>query len=267
MADALAELASYEKSDPEVLIAELMQVETDIHKKFKQEPLPLLSQSLYTVGKGQERDPSIDVDLYYKGKSICRTARTPAQSRYLGYTTNSNKTGNFAVLGTEQYDTGIPLNKVDGAAAVDGSMPLVYEPGGRERERCAVVLKPDYKDFFYTHSRHGKTKLTFPNEKEKHAYGYNHSEFKGVFNMWFVMCDWGKCKNGDMRPEHFAEGKFSLFINGKPVVELVAAGFENWVLKGEHGIQWEPNGSGEFELQAEVLESGSFLRISSIALF
>jgi hypothetical protein len=266
--DALKDLAEHSNQDPVALQVELQIEEDEQHEKLWQADLPEDADQLYQLGKGDtEKDPNVDMKLLWQGQSLCKTARLPAQSRYLGYTTNTDKVGNFAVLGKETYDTGLVLHKANEADAMNGIMGLVYEPGGKEREWCSVVLKPDYKDMFYARQNHGLVKLTIPNEAEKAAYGYDPAKFKGLIIIWFIACDWGKCKPGDLHENEFAEGKFEVTVNGKPVKEMVALERHAMVLKGEEGFHWQASSNGDFELGFEVKEPDSFVRLSSVTIY
>ena len=84
---------------------ELKNKETDAFEAFKEADLPKDKNMLY--GENEE----IDLDLLIKGRSICRTGRLPAMSRYLGYTTNTDKIGGATAFQFEQYDTGIEMGK------------------------------------------------------------------------------------------------------------------------------------------------------------
>jgi hypothetical protein len=266
--DALKDLAEHSNQDPVALQVELQSEEDQQHEKLRQADLPEDADSLYQLGKSDtEKDPNVDIKMLWKGPSLCKTAVLPALSRYLGYTTNTDKVGNFAVLGTETYDTGMVLDKAVKADAMNGIMGLVYEPGGRERQQCEVVLKPDYKDFFYAHHNHGLVKLPTPNEAEKAAYGYDPAKFKGFLVIWLGACEWGQCKPGDLQAGEFAEGKFELTVNGKPVKELLSIGYGALALKGEEGLYWQPSSNGDFELGFEVKEPNSFVRLSSVTIY
>jgi hypothetical protein len=264
--DALNDLAENSNQDPEKLLAQLQSEEDQLYQELVQANLPDSAIDLYEVKKDQERDPDVDVNLLFKGPSICHTGRTPAQTRYLGYLTNNGKLGNIAPFGEEKYETGIFLGQANKEDA-NGVMRLAYTTY-REREVCPVVVKPDYKDFFYSHQRDGWVKLTFPNEAEKVAYRYSQSQFKGLLLVCFVACDWGKCPQGDIRAEHLPQGKFEMTVNGKPVKSMVHVdGKGCYVLKGDEGVYWQPSSNSDYEIAVLPKESDGYLRISSIVLY
>jgi hypothetical protein len=264
--DALEDLDEHSNQDMVALLAGLQSEEDELHEKLRLADLPKVTDLLY---KTWTKDPDLvsDMKTLWQGQSLCKTARLPALSRYLGYTTNTDKVGNFAVLGTETYDTGMVLTEAVEADAMNGTMRLVYEPGGKERQGCSAVLKPDYKDMFYAQQNHGLVKLTIPNEAEKAAYGYDPAKFKGLIIIFFAACDWGKCKPGDLHENEFAEGKFEVTVNGKPVKEMVALEKSARVLKGEEGLYWQASSNGDFELGFEVKEPGSFVKLSSVTIY
>ena len=52
-------------------------------------------------------EPKLEPSLFFKGRSMCHTARLPSQSRYLGYLTDTDKVGKQAPYGQETYEVGI----------------------------------------------------------------------------------------------------------------------------------------------------------------
>ena len=267
--DALTDLANYNITDASAIVVLKDDLETQEREMHKQLRNATLSEKMVEslVSNAPTTFPTLDVNLLWQGPSICRTGRTPAQSRFLGYTTNTDKVGGISVHDSETYDVGITIGEARKANTSVGFMPLVYEPGGGERQTCEVLLKPDYKDFFYANKAYGLSKLSFPNEKERKAYGYDPSHHKGLIVIVFAACDWGKCQKGELRAEDHSSGKFEVSVNGKPVTEMLSAGFEAWILKGDEGLYWQPNPSGVFDVGFLVKEDDGYVRISSIILY
>ncbi len=264
--DTLADLSEHQTMDPIALLHELQKEEDDLHKQILLSQLPV--DLIFSPSDGTSRDPTLDLSVLWKGPSLCRTGRLPAQSRYLGYTTNTSKVGNIAVLGLEEYDTGISILDANKAhAANEGFMALTYQPGGIDRTTCSVPLKPDYKDFFYVHQMHGRAKLSVPNEKERLGYGYDSSQYKGLIILVFGDCEWGKCAKGEVRPEGFLEAKFEMAVNGAPVIELTDTGFNAWIVKGEDGFYWQADSNGIYDIAITVKKEGGFLKLSSVILY
>jgi hypothetical protein len=263
--DAMKELVENDYIDPETLLARLKSEEDQLYESFVKADLPEAAYALYAL-PDEKKDPDVDVDLLYKGPSVCRTARLPAQSRYLGYMTNTNHVGSIAPVGEETYDLGTSKEEADSTDA-GGVMRLVYNLKDGDHEVCPVVVKPDYKDVFYAAQKDGLVKLTFPNEAERRAYRFDQSEYKGLIGIILGGCDWGKCKAGELQKKHFEEGLFEVTVNGKPVKSLVDFSFDCIFLKGDDGFYWKPSANGDYEIGIEVKEPGGFLRLSSVVLY
>jgi len=268
LVEAVTDLSKHENTDPVALLAELRSQEDETYEAIRNTTIPDANLvSLYLPPNNGGRDPELDVVDLWKGPSICRTARLPAQSRYLGVTTNSNKVGGIAILGKEEFDVGYSTGSELDAASKSGLLNLAYDPNNNDRERCEVILKPDYKDFFYTQNGYGKSKLTIPNEKEKQAYRFHSSQYKGLLVLVFISCDWGKCHALDSRPEKYPDHTFEITVNGKVVKELIPMGFDAWALKGEDGLYWQVDSNGAYEVGFEVHAKYAFLKLSSIILY
>jgi hypothetical protein len=161
------DLVEDDTKDPETLLAQLKREEDQLQAEIVKADLSKRASSLNDVNGEKHPDRAELASLFFKGAGICRTARTPAQARYLGYVTNNGKVGSFAPVGNETYDAGIERAVADDSDA-NGVMRLVIDHNSKERMYdCPVVVKPDYKDYFYAHERDGLVKLTFPNEAEK----------------------------------------------------------------------------------------------------
>jgi hypothetical protein len=263
--DALKELVENDTIDPEVLLAQLKSEEDQLYESFVKADLPGSAYAFYGL-KEEDKDPDVDVNLLLKSPSICRTARVPAQSRYLGYVTNTNHVGSYAPVGEETYDLGTSKQEADITDA-EGVMRLVYNLKDGDHEVCPVLVKPDYKDFFLALQMDGLVKLTFPNEAERKAYRFDQSKYKGLIGIFLGNCDWGKCKPGEMEMKHFEKGLWEVTVNGKPVKSLVNFGFNCIILKGDDGIYWKPSANGDYEIGIKVKEPLGFLRLSSVVLY
>jgi hypothetical protein len=260
--ESLTDLTQQSITDPMKLWEELHQQENSAGGEIRKANLPV-----ETIFSGSAPDPSLDLDVFWRGPSMCRTGRLPAQSRYLGYTTNTDKVGNIAVLGTEEYDTGMSvLDATSTNNPQNGAMVLVYQPG-IDRSPCNAISKPDYKDFFLAHQIHGQVSLSLPNEKERKAYEFDHSHYKGLIVVVFVQCEWQKCKKEEVRPETYPEGKFEITVNGNRVIELASMGFEGWLLKGDNGFHWTAESDGTYDLAFLVKETNGYIKLSSVILY
>jgi hypothetical protein len=276
--DALKDLADHDQKDAETLLAALKKEDDEIHQSFANAELPESISNFYKKPKEGQYDPGIDNSLFFKGPSICRTGRLPAKSRYLGYMTNNGKTGDIAPYTQEAYDTGISEGTAKSTASeTNDEMRLVFAADARERDRkCTTqVLKPDYKDFYYSHANDGLTKLVFPNEAEKKAYRYDSSSFKGLLMIFFAACDWGKCPANDLRETDVWKGdgqdenagSLEMFVNGKEVVSLANVGSGAFLLVGEHGVYWTASSNGDYEIGARAKRPDSVVRLSAVVLY
>jgi hypothetical protein len=269
--DAVKDLVDNSIQDPETLLLQLMKEEDELYDKLSHGELPESTEKIYGESEDDldfEEVLDNETDTFWQGPSICKTGRLPAVSRYLGYTTNNtSKVGNFAPLGMEQYETGISLSEAKKPGATTGEMLLVYEPGGKNRQSCEVQLKPDYKDVFYSHYDHGLVKLTLLNEMERIAYSYDPSKFEGVIFLFFGLCDWGNCHDGELDEEDFEKGEFEMMVNDKPVKSIVSYGQDAFVLKGDDGFYWEPSANNDYEIGVRVRERHSYVRISSLVVY
>eukprot|EP00980_Cylindrotheca_fusiformis_P014188 scaffold3725_cov114-Cylindrotheca_fusiformis.AAC.5 len=263
--DALRDLVDHSNQDPTTLLAELNAEENDRMKRIQQADLPSDAHRIYD-DKSDEKDPAVDLDLLYKGPSMCHIARTPALTRYLGYLTNTSLVGGIAPFGQETYDTGTEKRKADDTNA-RGELRLVWEYNSKDRQSCEVPLRPDYKDFFYAHERDGAVKLTFPNEMEKAAYNFNPSKMKGLVILFLVECDWGKCPDGNMKAENIAAGDVIVKVNGITVSSVLDIGSGCIILKNGSSVYWEQSPNGDYEVSVKVNAADAYLRISSIVVY
>jgi hypothetical protein len=257
--DALEELVENDNMDPGTLLAQLKSEEDQLYESFVKADLP---EAAYQLLRLKDK---VQQDLLFKGPSICHTARTPAITRHLGYLTNTDKVGSFAPVGQETYDTGIEKKEADRRAA-NGVMRLVYTSAKERESNCSVVVKPDYKDYFYAHQKDGTVKVTFPNEAEKQAYRFDQSEYKGLIGIFLGGCTHG-CESGDLKSQHFSKGMWEMTVNGKPVTSIVKFGFGCLILQGDDGQYWKPSANGDYEISVLVKKLGSFVRLSSVVLY
>lgn len=137
---ALQALVDHKDQDATSLLKTLREEEEELMERIRTNPLGDGAWKIYDAGKLEELDPDVDLELLYKGKSICHTGRTPAITRYMGYLTNTDKVGGIAPYGSEQYDTGIEKKEADETAA-NGRMRLVWKFDPKDRQQCEVPLR------------------------------------------------------------------------------------------------------------------------------
>jgi hypothetical protein len=235
--DALHELVSAQ-SDPS--FSDILQAEEDADfRKFTSAALPRQS-------RGVGLPPDIDRELFFRGQSFCHTARLPAEIRHLGILTESS------LVGEDSYDKG--QNKAALQSKMNGSMPLVYESG--ERQKCKIPLNKDYKDYFLLRKSFGWSQLTLPNDAEMKAYGTG-APLHGIVAICFR--DGGGMDLGMMEME----------VNGIQVSFLTRIRKTCMFLKNEGGHIWKPNSDGRFEIRAKgkVNATKSDVRFSNFVIW
>ena len=166
-------------TDPFELYARLQKEEDEDYKKLHDTTLPDTVPGMVPetfVAEGLKANP------LFRNKAICHTALLPAESRYLGILTESEKKGFHG------YDTGLPVEDVKKREpdASDENMPLVYEPG--ERQNCEVELNQDYKDYWLVTEKDGWKSITVPNDAEMKAYAKDGFHPTGIVMLCLMKC-------------------------------------------------------------------------------
>lgn len=261
---AVKDLAAHEMLDAEELLQQMQREEDELFGQFMDAEVFDNHLNLFKVPDAIQ--PNASSKVFFTGQSMCHTGRTPSRTRYLGYLTNTDKLGGPCPFGEETYDVGINVDEALKHPTMDGTMRLAWTQH-KEREVCEVTCMPDYKDFFLTSEQDGWTKLTIPNAAEKKAYRYDPSNFQGIVVLILRTCSWGKCEKGFLTATDFEEKKWEMKVNGKTVVELGHIGIEALVAKGKDGIHFAPNQDGAFDIQINVREKDSFVKVSSFVIY
>ena len=257
----------YSDRDPEATLSELKIEEELLFKGFRESiPTELLDKCWGPLTEDKVPHSWVDLEVFFRGKSICKTARTPAQTRYLGYLTDTDKVGGIALASEETFDVGLTKDEADKTDA-NGVMRLVQ---AEHYNTCKTAINmPDYKDFFYAHEKDGLVKLTIPNKAERVAYNYDSSKMKGVVVLYMGGCDWGRCAKGDLRWEDYDEGKVEIEVNGQAVTSVGLHHNNDYgrVCNHANGVFFKPNSDGVFEIGVKVKEPGSWFRLSTVVVF
>ena len=102
----LGDLIKLESESVEILLSRLQQEEDELYEdhivKGDFQDFP---KELYSFDSDSSEKIDLDASIFFKGKSMCHTARLPAQTRYLGYLTNSDKVGGPVPFGKETVST------------------------------------------------------------------------------------------------------------------------------------------------------------------
>jgi len=265
------DLSELEVEDTTLLLSQLLEEDIDLHNNFTNAELPgmheqLLDLKKVTVGDGE---PSIDASLFFKGKSMCHTARLPSQTRYLGILTDTNEVGQPAPYGEETYYLGHNMNEAKKTATENGEMRIVYEVSKeRETECTGVTVKPDYPDSIYANSLDGWAKLKFPNAAEKRFYGYDPAEHQGIIILHIKKCDWGKCPANFLTTKDFANGDWEIKVNNQQITQVVDVDKRSGsMLKGENGFRFAPDENGQYEIEIKINKKNKYVEIADFALF
>jgi hypothetical protein len=257
-------------SDPQALLKQLQEQQDTDYKLFSEGPIPKSAKDAFKINK-EDKTPlaptDLDLDIIYKGPNICHTARLPAETRYLGILTESDKTGFY------DYDTGIAKDIAASAPPADGLLPLTFDPS--ERQTCPYA-NMDYKDWFHVHGGHGWSKLLLPNTREAQEYGpqqqtWNQQQqptaaaLKGYVAMCMKTCPWGKCAKNYVNG--IEDNKSAIKVNDQEVTELTRFG-DCRFLKGKQGHVWPPNAaSGKWEVSFQVTAPGDYMAVSAIIIW
>ena len=174
--DSLQYLAA-NATDTALLLKQLKAEEDADYETFKNAPLPKYAQTKTNLG--------IDPEIIYRKRSVCHTARLPAQTRFLGAITETEP-------GTpDDYEKGISFEEAFNKPIEDGGlMPLAYKT--KDRQKCHIKIQADYKDSFYvTGKSPGFSKLVLPNDAEKRIYGHG-NDLNGYVAICVSACGFGK---------------------------------------------------------------------------
>eukprot|EP00536_Pseudo-nitzschia_multiseries_P002555 jgi/Psemu1/183824/e_gw1.34.121.1 len=255
---ALEELLKLEE-DTGTLLSQLRQEEEKLYEKevlkanFKKQ-----AKKTFRVKNGKDID--LDTSIFYTGNSMCHTARTPAQIRYLGYLTNTDKVG-----GPAAYDVGIQDKS---APKNSDQMLLTWEQNNMRHDDCPVPVSIDYKDTFLSQGI-GWNTLTFPNEAEREAYGYDPSQLEGLVVIAFKTCDWDRCEKEYLGPKDYDgdQKKWEMKVNGIVVEKFVDIGHRVFLLQNENGIHFPPSSDNDYKFEIKVNKPSKYVKISAFIVY
>mmetsp|Transcript_17490 Transcript_17490/g.26477 ORF Transcript_17490/g.26477 Transcript_17490/m.26477 type:complete len:690 (-) Transcript_17490:415-2484(-) len=204
--------------------------------------------------------PDVHPDMIHHAQTICHTALAPSKLRYEGILTETD------LKGIIDYEQGISKVKADKGKS-EGPMRLVFDEGQRNPP-CPVLTKVDYKDFFYANEKDGWTSLSIPNDSEKQEYGPWTP--RGLIMVCFLICDWGKCPDGDIREPALKDEKLKMKVNGVNVVELIQTA-ECSIMKHDDGYFFEADDNGRYEIEVLIVPSETetiqYTKITSVIVF
>jgi hypothetical protein len=256
---AIEDLESAGKYDPIALLNHFKGEEDADYERFAKEHK--ISQEPIENFLDKEIVAQIDPDLIHHGPLICHTTLTPSQIRYKGVLTETDQVGML------DYYKGFNKMSADKFKSEDGAIRVAWDDHERGPP-CPVLTKVDFKDFLYSTENDGWTNLTIPNNAELAEYGFSEKP-KGLIMFCFVLCDWGKCPEGDVREEAIKDGRLKMKVNGVPVSAMSNAA-ECSFAKHDDGYFFKDN-AGRFLIEVLVepstTDTKQFTRMTSIIIF
>lgn len=104
---ALEELIQLEHENTETLLSRLVREEDELYNdQIMKMEFQSDAASLYALDENHKG--AFDPSVFFKGESMCHTARIPSQTRYLGYLTNTDKVGGPVPFGKETVSPRTP---------------------------------------------------------------------------------------------------------------------------------------------------------------
>ncbi|CAJ1962078.1 unnamed protein product [Cylindrotheca closterium] len=265
--ESISDLMTMDK-DPMTVLQDLQKEEDLAYKNFFTIPVqdtltPGIDRKGKLIGTLTERfiEPlGEEMEYFFKGPSICRTALLPSMTRYLGIATNSDKVGGSARCGEETYDLGIPFDRNNGVYTYTSNRTVppgewaIMSPNDMRscNDDCSDVVMPDYKDWYMGNWSSGSASITFPNKKEKEYYAYSPEKFKGILALMttFYQETTGRKQNKrkyDIAGENFQENVL-MTVNGEPVKKYRSVD-GLLILEGPDGIYWKPSKNNDYVME------------------
>lgn len=274
---AVDDLVALESESLEGLLARLQKEEDDHYAQAsRRNPLDdeirehFKDRLGYKFEDLQNVPPDLDLySLFLTGKSICHTVRLPSQIRYLGFLTDSTKTGGPSVYGKETFDMGLELQEAKAMSNTEAtnSLQLVWEANlGQRKHQCPLLIAPDPKDSFFTQHGDGWREFVIPNRSTREVYRYDPSAMKGVVIMVLHPCDWDQCPEGMLQGKDLEE-KWDMKINDVPVTNLTDIGNYAILAQNANGITFPQGSNGGYKLEFHVNKPEYYAKISSIIVF
>ena len=100
---ALQELIDLNVESADTFLSQLSQQDKMFHEQLMATDFKDKAGNLYSFD--EENKGILDPSVFFSGKRMCHTARLPAQARYRGYLTNTEKVGGPAPMGKETVST------------------------------------------------------------------------------------------------------------------------------------------------------------------
>jgi hypothetical protein len=212
------------------------------------------------------QDPAIDMNVVVRQRPFCRTARLPAQARYLGIMSDNNVHAS-PIISYTNYEMGIPTEVAKRTPNPDTAMRLTYDTP-HDARGCPVPLNQDFKDLYLVTPGDGWQSITVPNKREKEYYLASAKEpLKGLVMLVLTTCGW-HCPPGDLREDSFLTGAIEVEVNGLKATNVSSAWGGIFLKHGDNDVYFPANAQGQYEIRARVTEEGaSYMRLSGISIW
>jgi hypothetical protein len=206
----------------------------------------------------------VDPEIFFRGKNTCHTSLLPAESRHLGYVTNSDEKVGF--LGYEKAQTEFAYAESKG---LSGPMKLVADGPFMDLTQltCPALLQLDHKDYFSLHHQEESKWLVVPTDYEERAYGK--VDFVGhVMICSIADCQFGGCQKGMLFGADLVPGTAEMEINGIPVTSVTTSpGTHCFWAGNKNGHSFPAGADGRYNITARVLKPGGFFQFTSVAIW
>jgi hypothetical protein len=203
-------------------------------------------------------NPDLKKEIIFGKTAMCHTGILPAEIRHLGLLSVTSRKKGFY-----DFEPAMLRSVADSQENPTDEMRLVMDDNSRQV--CDEILEMDYKDYFYLSQKEGKKKLALPNMREKKYYKSTR-QLEGIIMLCFGLCSWGKCPAGDIRPEHIAEGKVKMDVNGQDVAGVTPYG-TCAILQHKTGHKFTANSEGVYEISAVIKEENNYMRLLSVIIW
>ena len=252
---ALQGLVTMDSSNPQELLNKLRAEQENDQARFMASDLTIEARDNIL------KDPAIDMKLVVRTRPMCRTARLPAQSRYLGIMTERPDKISYT-----NYELGTVFEQARLNPNTDSKMRLVYDEP-HDARNCVVPLTQDFKDYYMVTPKDGWQSLLVPNDVELDYYKTS-EPLKGLVMIALGGCGW-HCPAGDLREDAFATGAINMEVNGIKVTNVSTAWGGTFLKHGEDGSNayFPVNEQGRYDIRARVSGDGSFMRIGGVVIW
>eukprot|EP00816_Leptocylindrus_hargravesii_P013840 CAMPEP_0196806634 /NCGR_PEP_ID=MMETSP1362-20130617/6546_1 /TAXON_ID=163516 /ORGANISM="Leptocylindrus danicus, Strain CCMP1856" /LENGTH=658 /DNA_ID=CAMNT_0042180211 /DNA_START=198 /DNA_END=2174 /DNA_ORIENTATION=+ len=235
----------------------------DISDSLKRANITLPNLKMKVDGMDSETFAS----LFLSRRNMCRISLRPARSRFEGILTGTGNVGNFRY----GFDTGLKERDAKGAEPLEPNkpVPMVYEP--TDGSACANATQIDFSDFFLVRGQDGPLSFVFPNSLELAYHGGEPIE-EGFIMMCMVLCPWGKCPATDIFLDAIipVDGNHTagleISVNGRSVVGTKTLDQRCHFLENEHGLQWDANENGQYDMKINVRKDGMHFRFTTFTV-